>query len=130
MEPLVRLIGPIVLIAGIIVVIEVMRRCADGRIGVNMWAGLRTPAIMTDEHTWKAGHAAALPTIQGWGIAALVLGIVAALLPWDAALVATVLASAVLILIGCVRGTVLGTRAANELLAARSTEDPSHQHKP
>lgn len=37
---------------------------AGGRLKRNALAGIRTPATMRDDAAWRAGHAAALPTVR------------------------------------------------------------------
>ena len=113
------MIGPLVLIAGTILVLVLIRRCADGRIGVNPLVGIRTPLVMSGEETWLAAHRAALPIMQRWCIPSLVLAVLAVILPWDFATAACMVIAVVLLLIGVARGSLRGIRAARSLVDER-----------
>lgn len=39
------------------------RRAADGRLGLNDLAGIRTRATKSSDEAWRVGHAAALPVL-------------------------------------------------------------------
>ncbi len=40
----------------------------SGRLPPNRYAGIRTPGVMRNERTWRAGHAAAAPWLLAAGI--------------------------------------------------------------
>jgi hypothetical protein len=52
------LVGILCLVTGAAVSV-LNRRAADGRLGRNGVAGIRTPATMRSDAAWRAGHAAA-----------------------------------------------------------------------
>lgn len=94
------MVGPLVLscfVSALLVVagignIEVARRTADGRIGPNRSAGIRTRTTRASEQAWTAAHQAAQRplVIGGWLLAvtggvALVVGGLAWLLAADGA---------------------------------------------
>lgn len=62
---------PVIILA---TVISVSRRAVDGRLPPNKKSGLRTPATMSSDRAWVAGHGAALRltpllvavTVIGW----------------------------------------------------------------
>ncbi len=71
----------VILIVAAVVTVVVTVLPAQGRMGRNSLAGVRTRATMRDEESWRRGHQAALlPTTVGagvataWSIGALVLG--------------------------------------------------------
>ncbi len=48
---------------------------ANGRLGRNMWAGIRTPSTGASDAAWLAGHRAALPASRLVGMASLLIGL-------------------------------------------------------
>ncbi|WP_180357686.1 SdpI family protein [Streptomyces sp. NP160] len=59
------LVGAVLLAAGGLVP-YVVARAAAGGLGRNRWVGVRTPATLSGDEPWRAGHAAARP----WAAAA------------------------------------------------------------
>ncbi len=107
----------VLLIACYIPLIFVVVRCADGRIGINGIAGIRTPTIMTNEQTWLAGHRAAKnPTLIGT-YAALAFTVLALFLPSEPLQAAALLLGCGLLLVGILYGVAKGTKAAQRTLA-------------
>ncbi|CBT75103.1 MULTISPECIES: SdpI family protein [Glutamicibacter] len=107
----------LLLVASYVFLVFVIVRCADGRIGINSIAGIRTPTIMTDEQTWLAGHKAARnPSLAGT-IGAIVLTIVAVFLPNLESQSLAIILGCLLLLAGILYGTVKGTKAARKILA-------------
>lgn len=47
-----------VLVAGGVAVIEIAERGADGRLGRNGWAGIRTRATRSSDEAWSVAHRA------------------------------------------------------------------------
>jgi hypothetical protein len=62
----------LLLVASYVLLIVVVVRCADGRIGINGVAGIRTATIMANEETWLAGvlFGASRGTKAAWQILA------------------------------------------------------------
>lgn len=93
--------------------------CANGRIGINAVAGIRTANTMANEQTWLAAHRAArTPTIIG--IVAAVISLAPAFFggsePEQTLLVVL---SVALLMVGVIVGTIVGTRAARAVLASQ-----------
>ena len=87
-------------------------RCADGRIGINRVAGIRTQALMVNEQTWVAGHQAAKgPTLIG-AYAAAVLTTSVLMMPSEALQATSILLAGFLMLAGVLWGAIKGTKAA------------------
>ena len=113
------LFSVILLLACYVLLINVILRCADGRIGVNGAIGLRTAMIMTNEQTWLAGHKAAKkPTLTGV-YAAMVFTIPALFVSGDAWQATFILGSCVIAFIAIMVGTSKGKEAARLVLATR-----------
>ena len=55
----------------------VTRRAADGRLGRNAFAGIRTGSTLRSEAAWRAGHAAAVPLSDVAGAAFALGGLLA-----------------------------------------------------
>lgn len=69
-------VGVVIVMSGW-VVIWVAQRAADGRLGPNRWAGVRTRATRSSEEAWLAAHREARgPSVLG-GRAAIVGSVVA-----------------------------------------------------
>ena len=62
-------------VAGIVQMV-VMSRAADGRLGRNRFAGLRTKATMLSDDTWHTAHVAAKPLSMRAGQAFVASGLV------------------------------------------------------
>lgn len=58
---LVGMLGGTVLLPA--VTLPLTRRAADGRLGLNDLAGIRTRATKSSDAAWRVGHAAALPVL-------------------------------------------------------------------
>lgn len=107
----------VLLLACYILLINVVIRCADGRIGVNGVAGIRTADIMANEQTWLAGHKAArMPTLAGIYAAMLVL-VPAPLVSGEAWQAIFLLGSCLVVLAGILVGAAKGSAAARVVLA-------------
>ena len=97
--------------------IVVAVRCADGRIGINRIAGIRTQSLIVNEQTWSAGHRAAKgPTLIG-SYAAVVLTISVLFISSESLQATFILLAGFLMLGGVLWGTFKGTKAAKAALA-------------
>ncbi|WP_054009336.1 SdpI family protein [Arthrobacter sp. ERGS1:01] len=109
----------VLLIVCYFLIVFVAIRCADGRIGVNGMAGIRTPTIMTNEQTWLAAHKAAkTPTLIG-AYAAMAATVLAAFLPAEPLQATAILVGCGLLLAGILVGAAKGTKAAKRVLEMR-----------
>jgi len=105
--PLLAAVGLALLLgAGGVLVAAVSRRAADGRLGRNSYAGVRTASTMRSDAAWIAGHAAAVPLSDSAAVVFVISGLAALVIRQGNAFP--------LVLIG---GSVLGT--ALLLVAAR-----------
>lgn len=50
-------------------VIVIAKRAADGRLGPNRWAGIRTRTTLASPEAWRAAHQAGYPRMRMGGIA-------------------------------------------------------------
>lgn len=109
----------VILLACYVLLINVIIRCADGRIGINGVAGIRTFTIMTNEHTWLAGHQAAKkPTLAGT-YAAMVWLVPALFVSGEAWQAMFILGSCLILVIGVMVGVSKGSAAARLVLAGQ-----------
>lgn len=91
---------------------------AAGRIRNNGALGLRTPATMSSEEAWEAGHRAALPVVKPLCIGAGIAAVAGAILgSWAPAGIVLVLIAAGLLVAGAVGGGVAAHRAARSVSA-------------
>ena len=105
-------LGFVLVVAGAVVWIIAVRT-ADGRIGPNPLAGIRTRATMSSPEAWRAAHQAGLgPTRLGGGCSILAGVALVAWRPGDGATSAVVLVSAAAVLAFVLYGAWLGQRAA------------------
>ncbi|WP_411803474.1 SdpI family protein [Arthrobacter sp. LAPM80] len=105
------------LLACYVLLIIVIVRCADGRIGVNGLAGIRIPSIMATEQTWIVGHQAAKrPSLTGIYCAIICL-LPTPFVPGEALQVVFLLGSCLIMLIGVIVGASAGSKAAKLVLA-------------
>lgn len=113
------LFSVILLLACYVLLINVILRCADGRIGINGTMGLRTATIMTSEETWLAAHKAAKkPTLTGI-YAAMVSTIPALFVSEEAWQAVFLLGSCVIVFIAVMVGTSKGKKAARLVLVTQ-----------
>ncbi|MEM7338392.1 MAG: SdpI family protein [Actinomycetota bacterium] len=68
-----------VLVAAGIGVYVIAARTASGRIGRNNYAGIRTPATMSSDEAWLAGHEAGEAFAKWGGLVAVITGAVSLL---------------------------------------------------
>jgi uncharacterized membrane protein len=82
-----------------------------GRLPRNRLAGLRTPATLRSDRAFEAGNRAAGPATTLGGAAAIVSGVIAAVLP-EGDVAACVLVGALVLTVLAVVGAVQGVHAA------------------
>ena len=108
-------LGVVMIGSGVLIAV-VNNRAADGRIGVNTVAGIRTKQTMASEEAWQAAHQAAKPWNQFGALMSIVTGFVVIGLSSSAVALFTVLFVGVaLMLIAVVAGAVVGHRTAREV---------------
>lgn len=111
-------VGGVLLLAAVVMAL-VMAAAADGRLGPNRWAGLRTKVTMSGPRQWRAAHEAALgPSVVaalGLGLA----GLLAIVLPDTFVLVGVVLAGAVWTVVWSMVGLARGEQAARDVARRR-----------
>lgn len=113
------IVSSVVLLVVYVGLAVVVVGCANGRIGVNPVAGIRTSTMMANEQTWLAGHRAArTPTIIGCVAAVICLAPVFFGGSESEHTVLVVL-SVALLMVGVIVGSVVGSRAAREVLAGQ-----------
>ena len=107
------------MLAGAVAVAVVVWAAADGRLGPNPWAGLRTRQTMAGGREWQAAHRAALvPSVVGLAGMGLA-GVLAFVLPTEPVILAAVLAGSGWAVGWLVVGLVRGQRAARQVAAER-----------
>lgn len=112
------LVGVAMVGAGVLVV-RIARRAAEGQLGPNVIAGIRTKATRSSPEAWAAAHAAglSLSVLGGWtmavaGVAAPIVGLVVggtddsnkAMGWWTAIVLLGIVASLGLVIAGALRG--------------------------
>ena len=91
---------------------EVTRRAASGRLRRSPWVGLRTARTLASDDAWVDGHRAALPWTRRTAWATVVLGVVTVVLAVSGA-VAPAVATGLLAMAAVIAGSLLGTVAAH-----------------
>lgn len=109
----------LILLACYFLLIFVAVRCADGRIGINGIAGIRTSSIMTNEETWLARHKAAKKPILVGIYAAMICMIPALFEQGEESQELVLLASCMIMFAGVMVGTFKGTKVAKLVLATQ-----------
>lgn len=107
-------VGALLVVAAVVLAL-VMRAAADGRIGPNRWAGLRTRVTMAGPRQWRAAHEAALgpSVVAATGLGLAGLGAMVTRDPF--VLVGVVLAGAVWTIVWAMVGLARGEQAAREV---------------
>ncbi len=125
------LVVGLALVATGFLVVGIAERTADGRLGPNRWAGIRTRATRSSPEAWRAAHDEAhrLTVLGGRlmalaGIAPVLIGLVAAggepdraISWWGSSCLAIITASVALVLVASLNGH----RAAADVQRDRST---------
>ncbi|MDD0858951.1 SdpI family protein [Arthrobacter alpinus] len=109
----------LLLVACYALLIFVVVRCADGRIGINGMAGIRTRLIMTNQQTWLAGHKAAKNASLAGTYGAVALTVIALFLPGEPLQATTLLLGCGALLGGVLYGANQGNKAAQQVLAVQ-----------
>ena len=123
-------VGALMVVAGL-AIIGMARRAADGRLGPNALAGIRTRTTRSSPGAWQAAHQAGerLTVLAGWagaasGVIALIAGLIAgwggddpnrAMLVWTITLMASTALMVGLVISGALKGQA----------AARQVQDSS-----
>lgn len=98
----------------------VMSAAADGRLGPNRWAGMRTKVTMSGPRQWRAAHEAALGPSVVAAIGLGLSGLVAVVVPDPFVMVGVVLAGAVWTVVWAMVGLARGEQAARDVSRRRS----------
>ncbi|UFU02053.1 SdpI family protein [Ruania suaedae] len=107
----------LLLVAAGVAIVVVARRAAQGRIGRNQIAGIRTAATLASDEAWLAAHRAGEPLMRLGGWLCALTGAVTAVLAWlelDNAwlLGAVLLGGTALVLVAVIGSAARGQRAA------------------
>ncbi|MEV5826298.1 SdpI family protein [Spirillospora sp. NPDC052242] len=109
-----EIVGELVIVAAGVLVIVIGRLTATGRIGRNPFAGIRTKRTMADAESWRIVHRGAQPwTIAAGAVLALV-GLIALVVPDEAASAIVIGVGTGLAIVLTLLGTFTGLRALNE----------------
>ena len=121
-ELLLRIVLFVVMAGSGLLLVWMARATASGRLGRNMIAGIRIPSTMASDEAWLAAHRRAERPTTVAGVAGIVGGLVAALLPLPApALVGILFAWCAVMLVAVLYAARVGSRAAVE--ATRASDD-------
>jgi hypothetical protein len=104
------------LIVAAVVLWVVAARAANGSLGPNRWAGLRTGATMASPEVWVAANRAAQAGMQTAAVILGVTGVAVGVLAWTTDLLPLILLVGIALTFGAlVRATIFGHRAAKNL---------------
>ncbi len=108
-------------------VASIARRTADGRIGVNGLAGIRTQTTRSSPQAWQAAHEAGLAStvfggraMQVSAVVAPIAGVLLGQTDWDRVVMSWSIAIGLGIALSVslvIYGAILGQRAARDVLA-------------
>jgi hypothetical protein len=115
-------VGVLLLVAAVALAL-VMSAAADGRLGPNRWAGLRTKVTMSGPRQWRAAHEAALGPSVVAAIGLGVAGLIAIIVPDSFVMVGVVLAGAVWTVVWAMVGLARGEQAARDVSRRRRDSD-------
>lgn len=111
----------VVLVGAGLLVLRINRQAAQGNLGPNLFAGIRTKATRSSPEAWKAAHEAGMQqsVLGGWimvavGVAAPVVGLIAggsddadkAMVWWTVVLLLGITVSVGCIIAGAMKGHV------------------------
>ena len=113
-------IGPALLMAVLLIVAAIVlwvvaARAANGSLGPNRWAGLRTRATMASPEAWVAANRAARAGTQTAAVILGVTGVAVGVLAWTDLLPLILLVGIALTFGALVRATIRGNRAAKNV---------------
>jgi hypothetical protein len=110
------LLMAVLLIVAATVLWVVAARAANGSLGPNRWAGLRTRATMASPEAWVAANRAAQTGMQTAAVILGVTGVAVGVLASTTDLLPLILLVGVTLTLGAlVRATIRGTRAAKNV---------------
>ncbi|MCL3860905.1 SdpI family protein [Actinotalea sp. K2] len=118
-----RILVGVCLLGGAWTVRTITRRAADGRLGRNQLAGLRTTATLRSDEAWRAGHRAGLPSNEIGATGLALAGLAILVLPDGVALIAVSLGGAVWAVGWLLHAMVLANRAARVVEPDRPAAD-------
>jgi hypothetical protein len=112
----VALLLAVLLIVAAVVLWVVAARAANGSLGPNRWAGLRTRATMASPEAWVAANRAAQTGMQTAAVMLGVTGVAVGVLASTTDLLPLILLVGITLTLGTlVRATICGTRAAKNV---------------
>lgn len=113
-----RLAGIVIavaMLAAAVLMVVVTGRAADGRLGPNQWAGMRTKETLAGPRQWRAAHEAARGATWVAAIGMGAAGLVAALVHDPGLLAGVTLAGAIWALVWLLVGLMRGEQAARQV---------------
>jgi hypothetical protein len=109
------LLGVLLILAAVVLWV-VAARTANGSLGPNRWAGLRTRATMASPEAWVAAHRAARAGMQTAAVILGVTGVAVGVLAWTTDLLPLIVLVGVALMSGAlVRATMIANRAAKKV---------------
>ncbi len=108
------LIG-VVLVAAAALMVVITDRAADGRLGPNSWAGMRTKETMAGPRQWRAAHEAARGATWVAAVGLGMSGVVAAVLSEPFLVAGITVAGAVWAVVWALVGLSRGEQAARQV---------------
>jgi hypothetical protein len=106
----------VLLLIAAVVLWAVAARAADGSLGPNRWAGLRTRATMASPEAWVTANRAARAGMRTAAVTLGITGVAVGVLAWTTDLLPLVLLVGItLTLRALARATIRGTRAAKNV---------------
>jgi hypothetical protein len=106
----------VLLIVAAVVLWVVATRAANGSLGPNRWAGLRTRATMASPEAWVAANRAAQAGTQTAAVILGATGLAVGVLAWTTDLLPLILLVGMTLTFGAlVRATISGNRAAKKI---------------
>jgi hypothetical protein len=106
----------VLLIVAAVVLWVVAARAANGSLGPNRWAGLRTRVTMVSPEAWVAANRAAQAGMQTAAVILGVTGVAVGVLAWPTDLLPLILLVGIALTFGAlVRAAIFGHRAARNV---------------
>ena len=110
------------LVAAAVALALVMSAAADGRLGPNRWAGMRTKVTMSGPRQWRAAHEAALGPSMVAAVGLGLAGLLAIIVPDPFVMIGVVLAGAVWTIVWAMVGLARGEQAARDVSRRRRVD--------
>jgi hypothetical protein len=106
----------VLLVIAAVVLWVVAARAANGSLGPNRWAGLRTRATMVSPEAWIAANRAAHVGMRTAAVILGITGVAVGALAWTTDLLPLILLVGITLTFGAlVRATIAGNRAAKNV---------------